>query len=79
MNTTTRPSSTVSLFAQLALGLVPWVGVYLANLPFWDWLLFSVAGLDPHTRWSSALHFFCYDSTKIFLLLGGLILAVVLG
>lgn len=34
-----------------------------------DWLVFSVFGLDPASKWGDALNFFFYDSIKILLLL----------
>lgn len=34
-----------------------------------DVLVFDVLGLKAGTRWGEALHFFFYDSMKIFLLL----------
>ena len=34
-----------------------------------DVLVFDVLGLEAGTRWGEALHFFFYDSMKIFLLL----------
>jgi len=34
-----------------------------------DWLVYSLLGLDPEARGSAAVHFFLYDSIKIFLLL----------
>ena len=33
-----------------------------------DVLVFDVLGLEAGTRWGEALHFFFYDSMKIFLL-----------
>lgn len=34
-----------------------------------DWLLYTVAGLDPELKWVESLNFFIYDSIKILLLL----------
>jgi uncharacterized protein len=53
-----------------------WLGLYRALLPFWDWLLYDVVDIPRDTRWADALHFFCYDSTKILLLLVGIVFAV---
>jgi hypothetical protein len=53
-----------------------WFTLYRLNLPFWDWLLYDVVGLDPATKVGDAVHFFCYDVTKIALLLTGVIFVV---
>ena len=53
-----------------------WVLLYSVNKPFWDWLLFTNLGLDPATHWGAAVEFFFYDTTKIALLLTGIIFAV---
>src|SRR3989338_8808302 len=38
-----------------------------------DFLVYTVLGLDPHSRTGAALNFFIYDSVKIMLLLFGMI------
>jgi uncharacterized protein len=53
-----------------------WWFLYSVNRPFWDWLLFDVVGLDPRSRLGESIHFFCYDVTKITLLLTGIIFLV---
>ena len=53
-----------------------WVGLYLGNVPFWDWLLYTAVGLPNGSRWSDALHFFVVDTTKILLLLVAIIFVV---
>jgi uncharacterized protein len=53
-----------------------WLGLYRALLPFWDHLLYGAFAVPRGPRWADALHFFCYDSTKILLLLVGIIFAV---
>jgi uncharacterized membrane protein YraQ (UPF0718 family) len=53
-----------------------WLALYHLLLPFWNWLLYTVFLLPDDTRWADALHFFLYDSTKILLLLVGIIFAV---
>ena len=53
-----------------------WWVLYSLNLPFWDWLLLDVVGMDPDARLSGALLFFCYDTVKITLLLTGIIFVV---
>lgn len=57
------------------LGLV-WVGLYAANEGFWTWLFETALRLDIHQGWGSIVHFFCYDTIKIGLLLTGIIFIV---
>lgn len=64
----------------------PWPGLILAAAgwllalrfvrPFWDWLLFDAVGLPEAERHSQVIHFFFYDTTKIALLLTGIIFAI---
>ena len=54
-------------------GAIIWFVLYKALLPFWDWLLYEVFALPKGTRWADAVHFFLYDTTKILLLLVGII------
>jgi uncharacterized membrane protein YraQ (UPF0718 family) len=49
---------------------------YVVNGEFWDWVVYDVIGLDPESRLGSSIHFFVYDTTKILLLLGGIIFIV---
>jgi len=63
-------------WAGLAVAAVLWFALYALNRPFWDWLWFDVVGLDPGSRLGSGLHFFCYDTVKITLLLVGIIFLV---
>ena len=53
-----------------------WWLLYSLNLPFWDWLLYDVFGMDPDARLTETLHFFFYDTVKIALLLTGIIFVV---
>ena len=57
--------------AGLAWGLAYW-----ANGRLWDWLLGGVLHLNLTRGWGSIIHFFCYDTIKIVLLLGGIIFVV---
>lgn len=41
-----------------------------------DVLIYEWAGLDPETRFGAAIHFFVYDTLKIFLLLAVMIFAI---
>ena len=62
--------------AALAAGTLVWVAAIKALAPAWDWLLSDVAGVDLHSRVGESLRFFVYDSTKIALLLAGIVFAV---
>lgn len=66
--------SGIGVVAAVAVGA--WVGAYALNERIWNWLLFDRIGLDPETHAVSALHFFLYDTTKIALLLTGIIFVV---
>ncbi len=66
--------SGIGIAATAAVGA--WVGAYALNEHTWDWLLFDGIGLDPEKHAVSALHFFLYDTTKIALLLTGIIFVV---
>ena len=78
--TTTTPESPASGAARRWLSVASaaalWWVLYSVNRPFWDWLLFEVLGLDPESRVGESIHFFCYDVTKITLLLAGIIFVV---
>ncbi len=53
-----------------------WVALIKALAPTWDWLLGDLAGVDLHSRVGESLRFFFYDSTKIAVLLAGIVFAV---
>ena len=59
----------------LAGGAVVWVLLWLANERVWDGLV-ALLGLDLESRAVGAVHFFFYDTVKIFLLLLGLMFVV---
>jgi uncharacterized membrane protein YraQ (UPF0718 family) len=52
---------------------VGWVALYAALAPFWDRLLYGTLGLPRDARWAEGVHFFLYDTTKIVLLLVGVV------
>ncbi len=56
--------------------LAVWVAAIKALAPAWDWLLSDLAGVDLRSRAGGSLRFFLYDSTKIALLLAGIVFAV---
>lgn len=57
-------------------GAAIWIAGYALNQPFWHWLVFDLAGLDPQTLLGTAVEFFVYDTTKILFLLAGIIFGV---
>lgn len=61
---------------RLAVLAILWVGVYAANQPLWDALVFDLVGLDPSTRVGHAVHFFFYDTVKILLLIAGMMYVI---
>jgi uncharacterized membrane protein YraQ (UPF0718 family) len=56
--------------------LAVWYAVYSQLLPFSQWLVFSVMGLDPAGRLGHALQFFIYDTPKVLMLLVLVVFAV---
>ncbi len=51
-------------------------GLYLGLGPFWNWVVYDLASLPHGARYAEAVHFFCFDTTKILLLLVGIIFVV---
>jgi uncharacterized membrane protein YraQ (UPF0718 family) len=51
-------------------------GIYVGLGPFWSWALYDLAAIPRGTHWSDAIHFFFFDTTKILLLLVGIIFVV---
>ncbi|MGZ8629148.1 MAG: permease [Actinomycetota bacterium] len=66
----------VRLWAILGAAALGWLALYRINGPFWNWLLFHPVGLDPDSRLGETIRFFVFDTTKILLLLGGIIFVV---
>ena len=71
-----REDRTVGVLAALGAALLAWLLLYQANGPFWNWLLFHAAGLSPDERMGETIRFFVFDTTKILLLLSGIIFVV---
>ncbi len=71
-----RPATATRRWVGLGAAALAWLALYQVNLPFWNWVVFDIAGLDPASRLGSGVHFFFYDSVKIGLLLVGIIFAV---
>jgi uncharacterized protein len=70
------PTSTRGRWLTLAVAGLLWYAAFWVNARVWDWLLYDVAGMDPEARLTETLHFFCYDTVKITLLLCGIIFLV---
>ena len=68
-----RPSR---LWGLVAAAGFAWVVGYAVNGRLWDWVVYDLIGLDPDSRLGASIHFFVYDTTKILLLLGGIIFIV---
>jgi uncharacterized protein len=60
----------------VAAAVLAWLALYRANGPFWNWLLFHPIGLDAESRLGETIRFFVFDTTKILLLLAGIIFVV---
>ncbi len=73
-----RPASRTPFrrWAPVVASAVVWWSLYHWNRPFWNWLIFDVAGLKQGSRLGESVHFFFYDVTKIALLLAGVIYVV---
>ncbi len=65
-----------ALWLALALAATIWTVLYVNLVPFWDWLIYDIVNLSAESRWGSAVHFFFYDTTKILLLLTGMIFVI---
>ena len=63
-------------WGPVSIGVVVWWLLYHYNLPFWNWVMYDTAGLDPLSHWGQGAHFFFYDVSKIALLLTGVIYVV---
>ena len=70
------PTSPLRRWVLVVAAAAAWWALYSINLPFWNWLLFDVVGLDPDSRVGGSVEFFFYDLTKIALLLSGIIFVV---
>ncbi|MGZ5289475.1 MAG: permease [Actinomycetota bacterium] len=71
-----RVALDVRLWAGLAAAAFAWWILYRVNGPVWDWAVYRAAGLDPDGRLGETIHFFVFDTTKILLLLSGIIFIV---
>ncbi len=75
--TETRHGKTdVRLWTTLVGVTLLWLTLYRANGSFWNWVLFHIGGLSPDERLGETIRFFVFDTTKILLLLTGIIFLV---
>lgn len=58
------------------LGFSVWFLLYQQLLPFSEWLVFSLLGLNADSHSGQALQFFFYDTPKVLMLLGVVVFAV---
>jgi uncharacterized membrane protein YraQ (UPF0718 family) len=71
-----RSAPDLRLGAGLLLTFVAWWFLYRVNGPFWDWAVYRAMGLAKDGRLAETIRFFVYDTTKILLLLSGIIFIV---
>jgi uncharacterized membrane protein YraQ (UPF0718 family) len=71
-----RADVDVRLWTILGASAALWVALYRANGAFWKWLLFEAVGLDAEERLGETIRFFVFDTTKILLLLSGIIFVI---
>jgi uncharacterized membrane protein YraQ (UPF0718 family) len=64
------------LWSLLLAAAFAWIVGYVVNGRLWDWVVYDVLGFDAESRLGEAVHFFVYDTTKILLLLAGIIFIV---
>ena len=72
----TRQRPTRLVAALVVAAAVVWIVLYRVNEPLWTWLVGDVFGLDLAGRLGGAIHFFLFDTVKIFLLLTGLMFVI---
>jgi hypothetical protein len=64
------------VWGWLAAAATAWLFAYQVNGPLSRWVVNDVAGFTPESRLGDAVEFFVFDTTKILLLLAGIIFAV---
>lgn len=70
------PTTRSRLSGLLAAAAGLWVLAYWLNERLWDWVFYDLFGMAAADRLTQTLHFFCYDTVKIGLLLTGIIFVV---
>ncbi len=58
------------------LAALVWLALYRSILPFWNWVVYELLGMQTKTHLGEAIHFFFYDTSKILLLLVAIIFVV---
>lgn len=76
MSVISRSRTDAGLWAKLALAAAAWGFAYWGNERLWTWLVRDVIGWDLLGRLGGGVHFFLYDTVKIFLLLTGLMFLI---
>ncbi len=76
MSVVSRPDTDRALWGKVAAAATAWVLAYWGNEPLWTWLVGDLIGLDLAGRVGGGIHFFLYDTVKIFLLLTGLMFVI---
>lgn len=71
-----RVSTPTGRWVGLGLAAAAWAGLWALNEVVWTWLVDDVVGADLDARLPGAVHFFLYDTSKIFLLLSGLMFVI---
>jgi uncharacterized membrane protein YraQ (UPF0718 family) len=70
------PVSTRGRWLMLSAAAAAWVAAYRVNGLLWDRILYHGLGLNPKARLTQTIHFFCFDTVKIGMLLVGIIFVV---
>ena len=70
------PTSTRGRWVTLTGAALLWAAAYWVNEQLWDWVFYDLFGMAPDARLTETLHFFCYDTIKIALLLTGIIFVI---
>ncbi len=74
--TAIKPYQFSKEWLYLTISAIAWIFLYKTILPFWDWFIYGLIGLDATSQVGSSVHFFVYDVSKLFLLLAGIIFVV---
>ncbi len=61
---------------SVGVGLVTWAFLYSINRPVWDRIVYDWLAFEEGSHLGDAIHFFLYDTSKILLLLAGIIFVV---
>jgi len=70
------PTTRRGMAAALVGGFAAWILLYWVNEWVWDWFFYELLAMPIEASATQSLHFFCYDTVKITLLLVGIIFVV---